>query len=125
MAIVCKSPAEIALMQRANDITIEAYRAAFATLAALLSWVAVASGDGGIGTPENLLRRRPDVQVAVDEPGHQRPPAEVHAAGRCGGDGLIGDLGDDAVLHQHMPVHRVVGGAVQDAGVGEQRDGHG
>jgi Xaa-Pro dipeptidase len=28
-----KSPAEIALMQRANDITIEAYRAAFATLA--------------------------------------------------------------------------------------------
>jgi Xaa-Pro dipeptidase len=27
-----KSPAEIALMQRANDITIEAYRAAFATL---------------------------------------------------------------------------------------------
>src|SRR4029079_2467374 len=30
---VIKSPAEIALMQRANDITIEAYRAAFATLA--------------------------------------------------------------------------------------------
>ncbi len=29
---VIKSPAEIALMQRANDITIEAYRAAFATL---------------------------------------------------------------------------------------------
>jgi Xaa-Pro dipeptidase len=28
-----KSPAEIALMQRANDITIEAYRAAFATMA--------------------------------------------------------------------------------------------
>jgi Xaa-Pro dipeptidase len=28
-----KSPAEIALMQRANDITIEAYKAAFATLA--------------------------------------------------------------------------------------------
>ncbi|HTI36887.1 MAG TPA: Xaa-Pro peptidase family protein [Vicinamibacterales bacterium] len=30
---VIKSPAEIALMQRANDITIEAYRAAFAALA--------------------------------------------------------------------------------------------
>jgi Xaa-Pro dipeptidase len=29
---VIKSPAEIALLQRANDITIEAYRAAFATL---------------------------------------------------------------------------------------------
>jgi Xaa-Pro dipeptidase len=32
-----KSPAEIALMQRANDITIEAFRAAFATLAAGMS----------------------------------------------------------------------------------------
>ena len=29
---IIKSPAEIALLQRANDITIEAYRAAFATL---------------------------------------------------------------------------------------------
>ncbi len=74
-----------------------------------------------LGVERQVGRRRDDVDVAVDQPRHQRPAGEVDHAGARRGDRPVRDLADRAVLDEDVLVgERVVARAVEDARVREE-----
>ena len=84
--------------------------------------------DEGYRLPESSLqvhRRDSRVDVGVDQPGHQRPFTRVQGQGVPYPDGLVGDLRDPVVLHQHVVIgEELPSPRVQQGAVFEQDEAH-
>ena len=67
-----------------------------------------------------------DMDVAVDQPRHQRAVADRDARGGAGADRAVGDVLDEAVFDQHFDaLGQLIAAGVEKASAGEEECGHG
>ena len=82
-------------------------------------------GERRVGEESNIHFGEHDVDMGVDQSWHQRAAAEVDALCRGAGDRAIGDLADDAVLHQNVHVVlQFVAAGIEKAEVIKEEAGH-
>jgi len=66
------------------------------------------------------------VEVAVDQPGHERAAAQVDAGGGGRLDRPIGNVLDALAFDQDLdPVHEFAAARIEEASAGKQEGGHG
>ena len=124
---VIKSPAEIALMQRANDITIAGYKAAFATLREGMTNRRVERQHRGGATARSGRRATRMVDLRQV---HRVPARPIQPQALREGDMVLVDDGctvDGLPIghHAHHGIRQADGPAARDLGPGAQGAGRG
>ena len=78
-------------------------------------------GQGDVGQQAQVHLGQHDVDVRVDQAGHQGAVADVDALGVGRGDRAVGDLPDQGVLDQDLdPIDQFVAARIEEASPGKQ-----